>query len=166
MTADGTGWGPIRLIALDVDGTLTDGSLLYAGDDVIQRFSSRDGAGIIEAHRAGLKVALVSFRDFPATRSRAADLGVPPDLLHLGCADKASALRLVCARLGIPLESALFMGDDLVDIPAIRIAGIGACPASGHRLAREAADHVTSAAGGDGAVREVIDLVLEARNGG
>mgnify|MGYP006277228329 CR=1 FL=1 len=165
MTTGDKRWGSIRLLALDVDGTLTDGSLYYSGDGVIQRFSARDGAGIIEALRAGLKVALVSFRDFPATRCRAADLGIPAGLLHLGCPDKAAALRGICERLSIPLDEALFMGDDLVDIPAMEEAGIAACPGSGHRLAREAAHHVTAAAGGDGAVREVVDLVLEARNG-
>ncbi len=159
------GFGDIELLALDVDGTLTDGSLFYSGGDVIQRFSARDGSGIMEARRKGLHVALVSFRDFPATRSRAADLGIPVELLFLGCGDKAGALRRICRRLGIGMEACLFMGDDLVDIPALELAGAGACPATGHRLAREAADYVTEARGGDGAVREVIDKVLEARNG-
>ena len=158
-------FGEVRLLALDVDGTLTDGSLFYSGGDVIQRFSARDGSGIIQARRNGLHVALVSFRDFPATRSRAADLGIPVEMLFLGCGDKAGALRDICRRLELGLESSLFMGDDLVDIPAIRLAGIGACPATGHRLAREAADFVSAAAGGDGAVREVIDRVLEAAGG-
>jgi len=160
-----SGFGEVRLLALDVDGTLTDGSLFYSGGDVIQRFSARDGSGIIQARRNGLDVALVSFRDFPATRSRAADLGIPVEMLFLGCEDKAGALRDICRRLEVGLESSLFMGDDLVDIPAIRLAGIGACPATGHRLAREAADFVSAAAGGDGAVREVIDRVLEAAGG-
>jgi 3-deoxy-D-manno-octulosonate 8-phosphate phosphatase (KDO 8-P phosphatase) len=160
-----SGFDAIRLLALDVDGTLTDGSLFYAGADVMQRFSARDGSGIMEARRNGLHVALVSFRDFPATRSRAADLGIPVEMLFLGCGDKAGALRRICQRLGIPMEACLFMGDDLVDIPAIEAAGVGACPSTGHRRAREAADYVTEAAGGDGAAREVIDLVLEARNG-
>ena len=160
-----TSFEGIRLAALDVDGTLTDGSLFYSESGVTQRFSSRDGAGIIEAGKAGLAVALISFRDFAATRSRAADLGIPAEMLFLGCADKAGALSTICDRMGIPPARALFMGDDLVDIPAIRLAGIGACPASGHRSAREAADYVSSAAGGDGAVREVLDLVLEHRDG-
>ncbi|MFO7949076.1 MAG: HAD hydrolase family protein [Candidatus Fermentibacteraceae bacterium] len=160
-----SGFGEVRLLALDVDGTLTDGSLFYSGGDVIQRFSARDGSGIIQARRNGLHVALVSFRDFPATRSRAADLEIPVEMLFLGCEDKAGALRDICRRLELDLESSLFMGDDLVDIPAIRLAGIGACPATGHRLAREAADFVSGAAGGDGAVREVIDRVLEAAGG-
>ena len=152
----------IRLLALDVDGVLTDGGLYYGPDGVIQRFNSRDGAGIIELRRRGFPVVLVSFRDFPATRRRAEDLNI--QLLCLGCTEKASDLRKLCELLSIDSSEVLFMGDGLLDLPAIRIAGIGACPADAHSSVRAECDIVTSNAGGEGAVREIIDMLLESLN--
>ena len=151
--------GTIRLLALDVDGVLTDGGLYYGADGVTQRFNSRDGAGIVELRRRDFPVALVSFRDFPATRRRARDLDI--QLLSLGCSDKASALRKLCELLSIDSSEVLFMGDGLLDLPAIRIAGIGACPADAHLSVKAECDIVTSNNGGEGAVREIIDMLME-----
>ena len=149
----------IKLLALDVDGVLTDGGLYYGPGGVTQKFNSADGAGIIELRRRGFHVALVSFRDFPATRRRAADLGI--DLLCLGTDKKAAALKGICRSLSIGCESAIFMGDGLLDLPAIRAAGIGACPSGAHPLIKAECDIVTKKSGGNGAVREVIDMLLE-----
>ncbi len=154
--------GAIKLLALDVDGVLTDGGLYYGPDGVIQKFNSRDGAGIIELRRRDFPVALVSFRDFPATRRRARDLNI--QLLCLGCSEKESALRKLCDLLEIDLSEVLFMGDGLLDLPAIMIAGIGACPADAHQSIRAECDIVTKNAGGEGAVREVSDMLLESWN--
>ncbi|MCK4670915.1 MAG: HAD hydrolase family protein [Candidatus Aegiribacteria sp.] len=154
--------GTIRLLALDVDGVLTDGGLYYGPDGVMQRFDSRDGAGIVELRRRDFPVALVSFRDFPATRRRAGDLDIK--LLCLGCSEKASALRKLCELLSIDSSEVLFMGDGLLDLPAIRIAGIGACPADAHSSVKAECDIVTSNDGGEGAVREIIDMLLESLN--
>ena len=148
----------IKLLALDVDGVLTDGGMYYGTEGVIQRFNSADGAGIIELRRRKFPVALVSFRDFPATRRRAADLGI--ELLCLGSAGKAEALRSICRNMSIDTESALFMGDGLLDLPAIRTAGIGACPSNAHPLVKAECDIVTENAGGEGAVREVVDMLI------
>lgn len=152
----------IKLIALDVDGVLTDGGLFYGPDGVIQKFNSRDGAGIIELRRRDFPVALVSFRDFPATRRRARDLNI--QLLCLGCSQKESALRELCDLLEIDLSEVLFMGDELQDLPAIMLAGIGACPADAHYSIVAECDIVTKKAGGEGAVREVINMLLESMN--
>lgn len=154
----------ISLLALDVDGVLTDGYLYYGPSGVTQRFCARDGAGLVELRRRGFPVALISFRDFPATRRRAADLGI--DLLCLGSPDKETALRNVCRHLSIGCHQALFMGDSLMDLPAIIAAGIGACPSDAHPEVRERCDIVTLNPGGEGAVREVADLILEARGNG
>lgn len=148
----------MKLLALDVDGVLTDGGLYYGPGGVFQKFNSADGAGIIELRRKGFPVALISFRDFPATRRRAADLGI--ELLCLGSSEKAAALRNICGNLSIDCESAIFMGDGLMDLPAIRTAGIGACPSTAHPLIRAECDIVTEKAGGEGAVREVVDMLL------
>ncbi len=149
----------IKLLALDVDGVLTDGGLYYGPDGVTQKFNSTDGAGIIELRRRGFHVALVSFRDFPATRRRAADLGI--ELLCLGTDKKAAALENICRSLSIGCESAIFMGDGLLDLPAVRAAGIGACPADAHPAVKAQCDIVTKNSGGNGAVREVVDMLLK-----
>ncbi|NOQ23397.1 MAG: HAD hydrolase family protein [Candidatus Aegiribacteria sp.] len=154
----------IRLLALDVDGVLTDGGLYYGPEGVVQKFNSADGAGIIELRRRGFPVALISFRDFPATRRRAADLGI--ELLCLGSHEKTEALRNVCKNLSIDCEAAIFMGDGLMDLPAIRTAGIGACPAGAHPLVKTECDIVTKKTGGNGAVREVVDMLLESLKNG
>ncbi|MCK4806442.1 MAG: HAD hydrolase family protein [Candidatus Aegiribacteria sp.] len=154
----------IRLLALDVDGVLTDGGLYYGPEGVVQKFNSADGAGIIELRRRGFPVAFVSFRDFPATRRRAADLGI--ELLCLGSDEKAAALRDICKNLSIGCETAMFMGDGLMDLPAIRTAGVGACPSSAHPLVKAECDIVTTRAGGKGAVREVVDMLLESLKDG
>lgn len=150
--------GKIKLLALDVDGVLTDGVLYYGPDGVTQAFNSKDGAGIIELRKRGFPVALVSFRDFPATRRRAADLGI--ELLCLGSSEKAEALEGLAEHLSIELAEILFMGDGKMDIPAIKLAGIGACPADAHPDVIATCDIVTKAVGGKGAVREVIDMLL------
>lgn len=154
----------IKLLALDVDGVLTDGGLYYGPAGVVQKFNSADGAGIIELRRRGFQVALVSFRDFPATRRRAADLGI--ELLCLGTDEKDAVLRDICRNLSIRCESAIFMGDGLLDLPAIRTAGIGACPSSAHPLVKAECDIVTKCTGGNGAVREVVDMLLETLKNG
>jgi len=148
----------VRLLALDVDGVLTDGTLLYGGSEVLQSFNSADGAGIIELLERGIHVALVSFRDFPATRRRARDLGI--ELLCLGSTDKEQSMRELCSHLDIEPHECLFMGDDCRDIPALRFAGISACPSNAHPDVKRVCDLITRAGGGKGAVREVADLVL------
>jgi 3-deoxy-D-manno-octulosonate 8-phosphate phosphatase (KDO 8-P phosphatase) len=153
-----------RLLALDVDGVLTDGALLYGPDGVTQRFSSVDGTALVRLRSTGFPVALVSFRDFPATRRRASDLGI--ELLCLGTEDKAAALEGLCAHLGISLSSVIFMGDSPMDLPALRLAGLSACPVDAHAAVLAECDLVTSAPGGGGAVAELAELLLEAQGDG
>lgn len=149
----------IRLLALDVDGTLTDGGLFYGPEGVTQKFNSFDGSRIIQLREIGFPVAFVSYRDFPATRRRACDLGV--DLLCLGSSRKAEALHQLCSYLGIDCGEALFMGDGHMDIPAMELAGVAVCPADARSEVRCRCDIVTTRSGGEGAVGEVIDMLLE-----
>jgi 3-deoxy-D-manno-octulosonate 8-phosphate phosphatase (KDO 8-P phosphatase) len=151
----------IRLFAFDVDGVLTDGSLIYSRSGASQTFSARDGAGIVSLVRSGLTTALISFRDLESTRRRARDLGIP--YLILGCHDKRAALEGLCSHLGIDTSEALFMGDDEMDVPALEIAGLPACPSDAHYLAKAACQVVTTVGGGHGAVREIIDMFHEGR---
>jgi 3-deoxy-D-manno-octulosonate 8-phosphate phosphatase (KDO 8-P phosphatase) len=150
-----------RLLAFDVDGVLTDGRLTYGPGGAGQTFDAQDGAGLIELRRAGHRIALISFRDLASTRMRARDLGL--DLLMLGCTDKEAAFRKLCSFLGTEPGQALFMGDDAMDLPALRIAGISACPSNAHPEVRAACRVVASRPGGAGAVREIADLILSGR---
>ena len=149
----------VKLFAIDVDGTLTDGRLLYGPEGVSQAFSAKDGAGIMRLLDKGIEVAFVSFRDFASTRRRAADLGVK--LLCLGSPDKAESLRKLAAYLDIPLECVLFMGDDYKDIPAMEIAGMSACPRNAAAEVVDICSVVADSNGGAGAVREIAELILE-----
>jgi 3-deoxy-D-manno-octulosonate 8-phosphate phosphatase (KDO 8-P phosphatase) len=149
----------VRLAAFDVDGVLTDGTLLYSGDDVLQGFDARDGAGIMELIRSGIHVALVSFRDHPATRRRARDLGIT--LLCLGSIDKEQSMKDLCRHLEIEPSACLFMGDDVRDIPALRYTGFPACPADAHPDVLSICRIITDAAGGHGAVRELAEMILD-----
>lgn len=151
----------IRLFAFDVDGVLTDGTLEYGPAGASQRFSARDGAGIIALIRSGASVALISFRDLESTRRRARDLGIP--FLILGCRDKRKAFEDLCSFLGIDSSEALFMGDDQMDIPALDIAGFPVCPADAHYSVKSKCQIVTESPGGSGAVREIADMYLEGR---
>lgn len=149
----------IKLLALDVDGTLTDGRLLYGPSGVSQAFNAKDGAGIMRLLDSGVEVAFVSFRDFACTRRRASDLGVK--LLSLGSVDKAVSLRKLAEHLNIPLSSVLFMGDDRKDIPAMKISGVSACPRDAAPELKEICSLVAGSDGGFGAVREIVEMILE-----
>ena len=150
----------VKLFAVDVDGTLTDGKIIYGSTGVSQSFSSRDGAGIMRLMEKGIEVAFVSFRDFLCTRRRASDLGVK--LLCLGSRDKAASIKQLAESIGISLDSVLFMGDDRIDIPAMQIAGISACPRNAASEVKDICSVVADSKGGDGAVREIAELILEA----
>jgi len=153
--------GKIRLIVLDSDGVLTDGRIVMNSDGSETRaFHVTDGFGIRMGQRAGLRFAVVSGRRSEVLARRAAELGI--DELHQRILDKATCLTEILERLGMPAEAACFVGDDLIDLPAMRLAGFSAAPADAQPLVREAAHFITERDGGRGAVREVVDVVLRA----
>ena len=157
----------IRAVALDVDGVLTDGTFLWGvGGEELKRFSFADVTGIALARAAGVIVALISGESSPdgmALVQRYADkLGITD--VHKGCHDKAEALRDFVATHNIGLDETCFIGDDIMDLPAMAAAGIAAAPADAHSSVREKADYVSRAGGGNGAVREVLDLILSQRD--
>ena len=152
----------VRLLAFDVDGVLTDGGILVAPDGGESKwFHVRDGLGIVAALRAGLLVAFVSGRTSEAVAARARELGVAA--CRQGVRDKAAEVRALRAELGVSREEVLFLGDDLVDLPAYTESGVAAAVADAHPRALAAADLVCAARGGRGAAREVIEAVLLAR---
>ena len=151
---------PIRLFAMDVDGTLTDGVLLCGeGGQDRKAFHARDGQGIKLLPHAGIVPAIISGRASEATTRRAAELGI--EHVHQAEGDKAGRLLALCEELGLRAEEAAFIGDDLSDIAAMRIAGWSAAPADAAAETRAAATFVASRDGGRGAVREAIEALLK-----
>jgi 3-deoxy-D-manno-octulosonate 8-phosphate phosphatase (KDO 8-P phosphatase) len=152
----------VRLLACDVDGTLTDGGITFdsAGNEA-RRFHTHDGLGIVLAGTVGLRTVWITGRDSPLVARRARELGVT-DLLQ-GVRDKASALAQLGARLAVAPDEIAFIGDDLNDLPGMRFAGVALAPADAARDVRAAADLVVERPGGSGAVREAIEAILRAR---
>jgi 3-deoxy-D-manno-octulosonate 8-phosphate phosphatase (KDO 8-P phosphatase) len=152
----------IRLLVLDVDGVLTDGGLLSgpSGEET-KRFHVHDGLALVAARKAGLQVAVLSSRASAAVTRRMAELGVTE--VHQGVSDKAAALRSLCERLGVQDTEVAMMGDDLPDLSAMARAGMALAPANAVAEVKRAADWVARRRGGDGAVREAVEMLLKAR---
>lgn len=156
-------WAAIRLFAMDVDGVLTDGTVIISSDGTeAKSFSILDGMGIKQLERAGVITAWISGRASGATTTRATELKIP----HLvqGRVDKILALQELAAQLGLTAEQCAYMGDDTIDAAAIAWAGIGVAPHEAMPPALAAARYITTRPAGRGAVREVCDQILEARS--
>lgn len=153
----------IRLLALDVDGVLTDGRLYFSEDgNELKTFDTQDGHGIKMLQNAGVAVAIITGRTTELVARRAQNLGIT----HLlqGREDKLVALKELTASLGYDLDEVAYVGDDWPDLPAILAAGFGVAVANAHHELRSRADHVTTLSGGRGAVREICDLLLTAQD--
>lgn len=149
----------LKAIALDVDGVLTDGGVWWGADGgEWKRFSFADIMGVSLARKGGLVVTLISGEDSPLVDRFAAKLGLGD--ITKGCKDKASALRAFAERHGLGLDEICFMGDDVNDLAAMELAGLAAAPGDARPVVREKAGVVTRAFGGNGAVRELVELVL------
>jgi 3-deoxy-D-manno-octulosonate 8-phosphate phosphatase (KDO 8-P phosphatase) len=149
----------IEVLVLDVDGVLTDGSIVYADDGVeIKTFHVRDGSGLKLWGLEGKRAAIISGRRSRAVEVRAAELGVAPVLQ--GAADKLAAYRQLLADAGLRPEQVCCVGDDVPDLPLLRHCGLAVAVADGCPEARQEAHYVTRARGGRGAVRETVELIL------
>ena len=152
----------VRLMAFDVDGVMTDGSLYFTpGGDEIKVFSTLDGHGLRMLMEAGIEVAIISGRSSQALELRAANLGITE--LHMGVADKRARMQSLLEQRGLTPEQAGYMGDDVVDLRILRFCGFSATPPDGHDFVKQHVDFVTSRPAGHGAVREVCDLLLDAQ---
>jgi 3-deoxy-D-manno-octulosonate 8-phosphate phosphatase (KDO 8-P phosphatase) len=150
------------LFAMDVDGVLTDGTVLISSDRTeTKRFSILDGMGLMRVRDLGLPLAWISGRPSGATLARAAELKIPHVIQ--GRTDKLAALAELARSLGLGLPQCIYMGDDFIDAPALRAAGIGVSVPEAMPEALAAADYVTRRRGGRGAVREVCEFILAAR---
>ena len=151
----------VRVVFFDVDGVLTDGGLYFSeAGESLKRFHTLDGHGIKLLQQAGITPAVVTGRDSPALRLRLRALGV----LHarFGTEDKRPAAEDILASLGLQWHQAAAMGDDWPDLPMLRRAALACAPGNAHAEVRAVAHVVTQARGGDGAVRELCDLLLVA----
>jgi 3-deoxy-D-manno-octulosonate 8-phosphate phosphatase (KDO 8-P phosphatase) len=151
----------IELLLLDVDGVLTDGSVVYADDGTeLKRFHVRDGSGLKLWHAAGKRSAIVSGRKSVAVERRAAELGIGPVLQ--GRDDKLAALAAVLDATGLRPEQVCAIGDDLPDVPVLRRCGLAVAVADACPELRAVANYVTTTPGGRGAAREAIEWLLKA----
>lgn len=154
---------PLKLMAFDVDGILTDGTLYFtAQGDEMKGFNALDGHGLKMLADAGITLAIITGRRSRAVELRAQNLGI--DLLLQGIEDKRGAMQTLLAQKNMHFAEAGYMGDDVVDLPLLRACGFSASVPGGHALVRQHVDYVTSAAAGHGAVREVCEFVLSAQN--
>ena len=152
----------IRLLLLDVDGVLTDGRIIYNGSGrEFKSFSIKDGQGIVLLRRAGLEVGILSGRRSPAVIARAKELGIA--LCQQKVLDKGKALKSILGMKKIRAEQVCYMGDDLVDLPVFFRAGLAVAVADSVEEVKANAHYVTHHPGGQGAVREVCELILKAQ---
>lgn len=153
----------IELILSDVDGVLTDGGVLFDNQGIeIKQFSVRDGLGIKLWQKAGFRFGLLTARSSHIVKLRAAELNI--DIVRQGFEYKLSTAQEILADLKLSPEQLCYIGDDLPDLSVLRMAGLGVAVADAVKEMRDAADYVTRVAGGRGAVRETVELILQAKN--
>jgi 3-deoxy-D-manno-octulosonate 8-phosphate phosphatase (KDO 8-P phosphatase) len=152
----------IRLLLFDVDGVLTDGRILLHGDgSESKQFSIRDGTGIVWAQRAGIAVGILSARQSAATTVRASQLGI--QIVKQQAVNKLEMFRELLEQQRLDAAAVAFMGDDLLDLPVLGRVGLSAAPADAAPDVVARVDWVSSRSGGDGAARELTELILRAQ---
>jgi 3-deoxy-D-manno-octulosonate 8-phosphate phosphatase (KDO 8-P phosphatase) len=152
----------VKLVVMDVDGTLTDSAMFYsASGEELKRFSARDGMGITLLHKAGIRTAIITSENSMIVERRAEKLGIED--VVLGCRNKSDALVLLCHRLGTPLDQVAYIGDDINDVPVMGLCGLSGCPADAVDAVRIVSAYHCQATGGNGAVREFAEYILRAQ---
>lgn len=152
----------IRLFATDVDGVLTDGGMYYAeSGDEWKKFNTRDGMGIKLLQKAGIITAIVTQERTKLVARRAEKLTIPE--LHQGVMDKLSCVREMVDRYGFTLNQVAYIGDDINDRETLKAVGFSATPADGMPHVAAVVDYICRRKGGEGAVREIIDMILDAQ---
>ncbi|PWI33511.1 3-deoxy-manno-octulosonate-8-phosphatase KdsC [Vibrio albus] len=153
----------IKLLICDVDGVFSDG-LIYMGNqgEELKTFHTRDGYGVKSLMKAGIDIAIITGRRSQIVENRMQALGI--SLIYQGQDNKLQAYQDICTKLGVSPEHTGYIGDDLIDWPVMEKVALQVCVADGHPLLAKRANYVTTIKGGHGAVREVCDLILQARN--
>ncbi len=154
--------GEVRLFATDVDGVLTDAGMYYSeSGDEWKKFNTRDGMGIKLLQKAGYVTAIVTQERTKIVARRAEKLAIPE--LHQGVMDKLTVIREMAGRHGLSLSQVAYIGDDVNDLEALRAVGFSAAPADGMPIVCDAVHYVCRKKGGEGAVREIAEMLLSAR---
>ena len=152
----------VRLLCLDVDGVLTDAGMYYGPDgEVLKKFNTRDGRGLARVREVGVAVALITGEDTAIVHARAAKLQI--DDVFMGVTDKRRVVGELCQRQGLRFDEVAYVGDDLPDIPAMECVGLACAVADALEPVKAVAHYVTRWRGGEGAVREVCELLIAAR---
>lgn len=152
----------IRLIAFDVDGVMTDGTLFLADDgQEYKGFNSLDGHGLKMLKSSGVELAIITGRSSRVVEHRAKNLGI--DIVHQGAHDKLTVYESLCRDLGIDCEVTAYMGDDVVDLPVMRRAGLAITVPAAPELVKAHSHYVTTRAAGHGAVREASEFLMRAQ---
>ena len=153
----------IKLFITDVDGVLTDGRIVLGNDgEELKFFHVHDGLGIKLAQKAGIKTAIITGRESKLVARRAGELEISE--VHQNIKDKLAVFDDLLAKYGISEENVAYIGDDLNDLPILKRVGLPLTVANGVQKVKDTADYVTEKAGGQGAVREVIELILAAQD--
>ncbi len=149
----------IKLFLTDCDGCLTDGGMYYSehGDE-LKKFNTRDGMAFSLLRERGILTGIVTSENVDLNRRRVEKLKL--DFYEAGCRDKASAIRKICAEHGIALENVAYVGDDINDLEAIGMVGLGCCPADAIQSVKQHAKYVAKVNGGDGAIRDVVEYIF------
>jgi 3-deoxy-D-manno-octulosonate 8-phosphate phosphatase (KDO 8-P phosphatase) len=151
----------VRLAVFDVDGVMTDGRLIYTGNGEQKIFHVQDGLGLKLLKSSGCEVAVISSRSSSLVHERMLELGI--GLILQGQKDKRAALLALMVDQGVERRHVAYTGDDLVDLPALRIAGLAIAVANAHPMVKSHADWTTDRPGGSGAVREICELILSSQ---
>jgi len=162
MTDDRKRAGGIKMIIMDVDGTLTDGSIFVLPDgEEVKAYNVKDGLGILLAQLAGIKTAIITGKTSKSLEMRAKKLGI--EELHQGVLDKKPVLQAILKKHQLTAEEVAYIGDDVGDLEVIRSVGLAAAVADAHPAIKKHSHFVCRQAGGRGAVRELIEFILESQ---
>jgi YrbI family 3-deoxy-D-manno-octulosonate 8-phosphate phosphatase len=152
----------VRLLCVDVDGVLTDAGMYYGPDgEVLKKFNTRDGVGLARVRDAGVAVAIISGEDSAIVHARAAKLKI--DDVFCNASNKRLAIDELCSKHGLRLDEVAFIGDDLNDVTALECVGFACAVADAAEQVQAIAHYVSRRRGGDGAVREVCELLIAAK---
>ncbi|MCR5591169.1 MAG: N-acylneuraminate cytidylyltransferase [Lachnospiraceae bacterium] len=148
-----------KMLLTDCDGCMTDAGMYYSekGDE-LKKFNTKDGVGFRLCRENGIITGVITGEDVALNKRRCEKLKI--DVLAPGCTDKAACINRLCATYKIKPEEVVYIGDDLADIEAIKLAGLGCCPADAAPSVKAAAEYITAAKGGEGVIREVVDKIL------
>jgi len=153
----------IKLVAFDVDGVMTDGSLTFLEDGrEIKTYNAKDGLGIVMLGKAGIITSIITARDNNVVKLRAQQLDIKE--LYMGQKNKVLALQELCEKYNLKLNEVAYMGDDLPDICVLREVGLKCCPKDAVKEVHQVCNFISNFKGGKGAVRELCDFILEAQN--